>query len=220
MLISFDEGPQALLRHIGYEFIEQTALPKQGMDAAFGCAGSQLSIHAEAFAGGAQQRQQQDGEGVEEQETVAALGIADPLRAHAHCEAQILAVAKTGFDAPAFGVELDDLRSGARAVAGGQAPGLLHARGFYANNRSHFLTGGGNFRIAQLTRPAALPAWRDCRRRSRFRPPPRRFRAAALRAREPTSRTAPRGPRPKLLSNRSTCLIADLATNPRAAATA
>jgi hypothetical protein len=57
------------------------------MDAALGGAGSQLTIHAEAFAGGAQYRQQQDGEGVQEQQTVAALRIFDSERAHAHSEA-------------------------------------------------------------------------------------------------------------------------------------
>ena len=48
----------------------------------------------------AQERQQQDGEGIQEQETVAALGIVDPQRAHAHSEAQILAVVEAGFDIP------------------------------------------------------------------------------------------------------------------------
>ena len=48
------------------------------MDAAFGGAGPQLAIHAEAFAGGAQDGQQQDREGIEEQEAVAALRIIDP----------------------------------------------------------------------------------------------------------------------------------------------
>ncbi len=51
------------------------------MDAAFGGAGSPLTIHAEAFAGGAQDRQQQDGEGVAEQEAVVAAWIVDPERA-------------------------------------------------------------------------------------------------------------------------------------------
>ncbi len=72
------------------------------MDAALDGAGSQLTVHAEALAGGAQNRQQQDGESVQEQEAVAALRIIDPQRAHAHSEAQILAVAEAGFDGPAF----------------------------------------------------------------------------------------------------------------------
>ena len=73
-MISFDERSQALLWHVGDEVVEQAALSEQGMDAAFGGAGPQLAIHAQAFTGGAQNRQQQDGEGVEEQEAVAALG--------------------------------------------------------------------------------------------------------------------------------------------------
>jgi hypothetical protein len=42
------------------------------VDAAFGGAGPQLAVHAEVLAGGTENRQQQDGEGVEEQEAVAA----------------------------------------------------------------------------------------------------------------------------------------------------
>ena len=55
-----------------------------------------LPVHAEAFACGAQYRQQQNGERVEKQEAVATLRIVDPQRAHAHSEAQILAVAEAG----------------------------------------------------------------------------------------------------------------------------
>ena len=73
--------------HVGDEVVEQATLPEQGMDAAFGGAGPQLPIHAEAFAGGSEDGQQQDGEGVEEQEAVAALRIVDPQHAHAHPEA-------------------------------------------------------------------------------------------------------------------------------------
>ena len=74
-MVAFDERSQALVWHVGDEVVEQAALPEQGMDAAFGGAGAQLAVHAEALAGGAQNRQQQDGEGVEEQEAVAALRI-------------------------------------------------------------------------------------------------------------------------------------------------
>src|SRR5208283_3322096 len=59
--VSLDERPQPFLGHVGDEIVDQAALPEQGMDAALGGAGSQLTIHAEAFAGGAQYRQQQDG---------------------------------------------------------------------------------------------------------------------------------------------------------------
>ncbi len=78
-MISFDEWPQALFWHVGDEVVEQAALPEKGMDAALDGAGSQLTVHAEALAGGAQNRQQQDGESVEKQEAVAALRIVDPL---------------------------------------------------------------------------------------------------------------------------------------------
>ncbi len=70
------------------------------MDAALGGAGSQLTIHAEALARGAQERQKQDGEGVQEQEAVATLRIIDPDCAHTHSEAKVLAVAEARFDIP------------------------------------------------------------------------------------------------------------------------
>ena len=49
---------------------------------------------AEAFAGGAEQRQQEDRQGVEQQQTVAPLRIADAQDAQAHAEPQILGVAE------------------------------------------------------------------------------------------------------------------------------
>ena len=76
-------------------------------------------------------------------------------RAHAHSNA-VLAVAEAGFDGPPSGIELDDLRRGERAVAGGQMPGLLHSRRFHAYDRPDLLAGGGDFRVGQFARPSAL----------------------------------------------------------------
>ena len=45
---------------------------------------------------------------------------------------------------------------GERAVAGGQMPGFLHSRGLDAHDRSDLVAGGGDFRVAQFTRPSAL----------------------------------------------------------------
>ena len=88
--------------HGGDEVVEQAALAKQGMDAALGCACSQLTIHTEAFACGAQKGQQKDGEGVQQQQAVAALRVVDFERAHAHSKTQVLAVAETRLDGPAL----------------------------------------------------------------------------------------------------------------------
>ena len=77
-MIAFDERQQALVWHVGDEVVEQAALAEQRVDAAFGGAGPQLAVHAEALAVCAQNRQQRDGEGVEEEEAVAALRIVDP----------------------------------------------------------------------------------------------------------------------------------------------
>ena len=51
-----DEWPQSFLGHIGDEVVEQAALAEQRMDAAFYRAGSERSVHAEAFTGRAEQR--------------------------------------------------------------------------------------------------------------------------------------------------------------------
>ena len=75
------------------------------MDAAFDRAGSERSVHAEAFAGRAEQRQEEDRQGVEQQQTVAPLRIADAQDAQAHAETQILGVAEPRLDRPSFGVE-------------------------------------------------------------------------------------------------------------------
>jgi hypothetical protein len=48
------------------------------VDAPLGGVGAQLTIRSEAFAGLAENRQQKNGEGVQQKRPVAALGIADP----------------------------------------------------------------------------------------------------------------------------------------------
>ena len=126
------------------------------MNASFGGAGSQLAVHSEAFASGDQQRQQHDGEGVEQQEAVSALRVIDPQRAHAHSKAKVLAVAEAGFDCPPFGVHFDDLRCGERAIAGGEMPSFLHARRLHAHDRPDLLAGGGYLGVAQFPRASTL----------------------------------------------------------------
>ncbi len=52
-----------------------------------------MAVHAEAFSGGAEQRQKNDGEGVEEKKPVAPFRIGDAKNAHAHAEAKVLGIA-------------------------------------------------------------------------------------------------------------------------------
>ena len=61
-----DERPQADLRHVRDQLVEHTALPEQRMGPVFGRVDLEMAIHAEAFASGAEQRQENDGEGVQE----------------------------------------------------------------------------------------------------------------------------------------------------------
>ena len=57
------------------------------MGSAFGGVALEKTIHSEAFPGGAEQRQEHDGDGVEEQQPLAPLRVGDAQRAEAHAEA-------------------------------------------------------------------------------------------------------------------------------------
>src|SRR5271157_3425692 len=76
-----DERPQADLRHVRDQLVEHTALPEQRMGPVFGRVDLEMAIHVEAFAGGAEQRQENDGEGVQEKKPVAPLRIGDAKNA-------------------------------------------------------------------------------------------------------------------------------------------
>ena len=104
----------------------------------------------------AQNRQQQDGEGVEEQEAVATLRIVDPQHTHAHAEAQILAVAEAGLDGPSFGIELDDLgrRSEASLAARCQASFMPTA---FTQITAPTSGGGGDFASRNMRARPPLP---------------------------------------------------------------
>ena len=65
------------------------------MHAALGGVGPQLAAPAETFVRSAWKGQQKDGEGVEQEQAVAALGIVDPQFAPAHAKAQIACVARS-----------------------------------------------------------------------------------------------------------------------------
>ena len=145
-----------MLGHVGDQVVEYATLIEKRVGSALGGVDFEMTVHAEAFAGGAEQGQKHDGEGVEEKQPVAPSRIGDAKRAHAHAEAQVRAVAEAGFDGPSFGMELDDLRRGERAIAGGQMPSFLHGRSLHADDRADLLARGGDFRVAQLPRPSAL----------------------------------------------------------------
>src|SRR5271165_4303354 len=130
----FDERPQADLRHVRDQLVEHTALPEQRMGPVFGGVDLEMAIHAEAFAGGAEQRQENDGEGVQEKKPVAPLRSGDAKNAWAHAETKVLGVAKARLDRPALGVIVDDPACARLGVAGGQTPGLFHVPGLDADD--------------------------------------------------------------------------------------
>ena len=71
----FHEGPQSRFGHARDQFVEHAALAEERMGAMLGGVGLEMAVHAEAFSGGAEQRQENDREGVEEKQPVAPLGV-------------------------------------------------------------------------------------------------------------------------------------------------
>ena len=57
-----------MLRHVGDQVVERGALAEQGMRAGLDGVGLEVAVHAEALAGGTEQGEQDDGEGVEQQQ--------------------------------------------------------------------------------------------------------------------------------------------------------
>jgi hypothetical protein len=74
---SRSERPQSGVGHVWDQLIKHAALPEQRMRSVFGGVDLEMAIHAEAFAGGAEQRQKHDGEGVQKKKPVAPLRIGD-----------------------------------------------------------------------------------------------------------------------------------------------
>ena len=71
----FHEGPQSRFGHSRDQFVEHAALAEERMGAMLGGVGLEMAVHAETFSGGAEQRQENDREGVEEKQPVAPLGV-------------------------------------------------------------------------------------------------------------------------------------------------
>src|SRR5208282_768770 len=70
----FHEGPQSRFGHARDQLVEHAALAEERMSAMLGGVGLEMAVHAEAFSGGAEQRQENDREGVEEKQPVAVVG--------------------------------------------------------------------------------------------------------------------------------------------------
>ena len=74
-------GRRRTFRHVGDQLVEHTSLPEQRIGAVRGRVDLEMAIIAEAFASGAEQRQENDGEGVEQKKPVAPLRIGDAKNA-------------------------------------------------------------------------------------------------------------------------------------------
>ena len=72
----------------GDQVVERAALAEQGMGSGRDGVGLEVTVHAEALAGGAEPGEQDDG--VEPQEPVAPLRVGDAHRGEAQAEAQVL----------------------------------------------------------------------------------------------------------------------------------
>ena len=67
-------------RHGRDELVEHAALTEQQVGAGFGSICFEMPVHAECLAGSAEEYQEDDGEGIDEQQPVAALRIFDANR--------------------------------------------------------------------------------------------------------------------------------------------
>ena len=66
--VSFDEGSEPVLWHVGGQVVEHAALAEQGMRTGPDGVGLEMAVHAEALAGGAEQGEQNDGKRIEQQQ--------------------------------------------------------------------------------------------------------------------------------------------------------
>ena len=74
------------------------------MSAPPGRVGLEMPIVAQLFSGGAEQRQQDHCEGIDQPQAVSPVRRADMHRSEPHAEAEILCVAETTLDLPTLGV--------------------------------------------------------------------------------------------------------------------
>jgi hypothetical protein len=111
--------------------------------------GLEHPIIAQRFAGGTQQGQQDNREGVDQPQPITPLGGFDMHRRQSQTEAQILTVSQTAFDSPATAVESGQLLGGGLGVAGGQAPSLLHIGVLHADHGAHPVAIRGDLGTAQ-----------------------------------------------------------------------
>src|SRR3954454_21522714 len=90
--VSFDEGSEPVLWHVGGQVVEHAALAEQGMRTGLDGVGLEMAVHAEALASGTEQGEQDDGKRIEQQQPVAPLGVCDADRAEAQAKAQVLGI--------------------------------------------------------------------------------------------------------------------------------
>ena len=89
------------------------------MSAPFGGVGLEVPIVAQLFSCGAQKRQQDHCEGIDQPQAVSPVRRADMHRSEPHAEAEILCVAETALDLPTLGIQLDQ---GPRGFVGSSGP--------------------------------------------------------------------------------------------------
>ena len=96
-----------MLGHVGDQIVEHAALAEQRMGSGLAGIGFERLVHAEALADFAEQRQQRDGEGADQQQPVAAGGLADAGGRQPPAAAEILGVADLRLDGPAPRIVID-----------------------------------------------------------------------------------------------------------------
>src|SRR4051812_30388799 len=125
--VSFDEGSEPVLWHVGGQVVEHAVLAEQGMRPGLDGVGLEIMPRLSPAAPSRVSRTTAN--------ALSSSSAAGGLRCgpRPHAEAQILGVAEAGLHCPPLRVELDDLRRGRVTAAGHQAPGLLHALGVHAH---------------------------------------------------------------------------------------
>ena len=114
-----------------------------------------MAIHAEDFAGRAEQRQKHDDEGVQQDKPVTPLRIGDAQDAQACAETKILGSPEPECNHPPFQAMAHDPTRTRLAVARSQAPRLLHR--LRARDGADPTLARPDLGAAQIARPSAHP---------------------------------------------------------------
>jgi hypothetical protein len=97
---SLDQRQQEEVGHVGYELAKHAALTGQGLSAPLGRVGLEVPIISQFFSGGAQHRQQDHCEGIDQLQAISPVRRTDVHRSEPHAEPWIFSVAEPALALP------------------------------------------------------------------------------------------------------------------------